>query len=317
MESLFAVKNDNHDVLGKLLYFGLGGVLIERDKLTEICEDMNLPVGVGTRLSEVDAFRSATGDIYDRIVDHDYGELRVRKIYCRDNEKSENIVSRELVCETLGQTTNQYLKLANLYYDRDSRYFYYSIEDYGSGLDVDGYCRQAEELFELYKRCVGRNQLENLVDNFLRSMDSLKVSVHGKVFFIPRKTMHHVALFEDFLEAVNLHNKRTGSLTVNSLFVADDAKQRSKMTAEFYNTVRQEIGLYMEKMETFIANGGTSPAIMDRWVNKVQALESKKKDYESLLQCELDELGDQFTTLKFLANELSVRADRVRLAKCA
>jgi hypothetical protein len=121
MENLFAVKTDNSDVLGKLLYFGLGGVLIERDKLAEICESMNLPVGVGTRLSEVDSFRSATGDIYDRLVDHEYGELRVRKIYCRDNEKSDNVVSRELVCETLGQSTNQYRKLANLHYERDSR----------------------------------------------------------------------------------------------------------------------------------------------------------------------------------------------------
>lgn len=76
--------------------------------------------------------------------------------------------------------------------------------------------------------------------------------------------MDQVALFKDFLEAVNAHNKRTGSLIVNSLFVADDAKQRSKMTAEFYNSVRQEIGLYMEKLENFIANGGSSPAVRDK-----------------------------------------------------
>ena len=33
MENLFAVKSDNNDVLGKLLYFGLSNVLVEREKL--------------------------------------------------------------------------------------------------------------------------------------------------------------------------------------------------------------------------------------------------------------------------------------------
>lgn len=317
MENLFAVKNDNSDILGKLLYFGLSNVLIERDKLAEICESMNLPVSVGNRLSEVDSFKSDTSDVYERLVDREYGELRVRKVYCRDNEKSDNIVSRELVCETLGSTTNKYRKLANIYYDKGDKRFDYSIEDYVSGLDIDGYCRRADELFGLYKRCAGRNQLENLADSFLHSMDALKVSVHGKLFFVPRKNMHMVDLFEDFIEVINSNNKRTGSLTVNSLFVADDAKQRSKMAAEFNSTVRAEINMYMERLENLIAGGGSSAAVMERWVAKISTLEAKKRDYEALLQCELDELQDQFQTLRFLSNELSVRANKARLAKCA
>lgn len=255
MESLFAVKSDSSDVLGKLLYFGLGNVLVERDKLIEICSDLNLPVSVGSRLSETDSFRSATSDIYDRIVDRDYGEVRVRKVYCRDNEKSDDIVSRELVCETLGQNSNKYRKLANLYYHKDGKYFDYTVEDYGSDLDISGYCDKAKELFELYKYCVSRNQLENLVDSFLQSMDGLKVNIHGKLYFIPRKNMHMVDLFEDFIEAINANNKRTSNLTINSLYVADNEKQRLKMTAEFYSAARSEIELYTERLENLIANG--------------------------------------------------------------
>jgi hypothetical protein len=317
MEKLFAVKNDGENVLGKLLYFGLSNLLIERDKLIEICSNMNLPVSVGTRQSEVDAFRSATSDVYERIVDREYGEIRIRKVYCRDNDKSDSVVSRELVCETLGQNSNTYWKLANLYYDKDSKIFHYLIEDYSSSLDVSAYCEKAKSLFELYKQCVGRNQLENLVDSFLYSMESLKVNVHGKLYFVPRKNMHMVDLFEDFIEAINSNNKRSGSLTVNSLFVADDEKQRGKMTQEFYHTARQEINTYIERLENLIAGNSNNPTLLERWVLKASTLEAKKRDYENLLRHELDELDDQYSTLRFMVNELTVRANNLRSQKCA
>lgn len=317
MESLFAVKNDSGDVLGKLLYFGLSNVLIERNKLIQICGDLNLPVTVGARISEVDSFRSATSDIYDRIADRKYGELRVRKVYCRDNDKSEKVVSRELVCETLDHSTNSYEKLANLYYYKDSKFFDYFIESYGSDLNISKYCEQAKEFFELYKYCVGRSQLENLTDSFLASMESLKVNVHGKLYFIPRKNMHMVDLFEDFIQSINDNNKRSGALTVNSLYVADDEKQRGKMTEEFYHSARQEINTYMERIEHLIKNDTSNPALLERWVSKVNTLEAKKRDYENLLRHELDELDDQYGTLRFLSGELSVRANKLRLEKCA
>jgi len=43
----------------------------------------------------------------------------------------------------------------------------------------------------------------------------------------------------------------------------------------------------------------------------------KKKHYEKVLQRELDGLDDEFGTLKFLAQELQVRADSIRFQKVA
>lgn len=51
---------------------------------------------------------------------------------------------------------------------------------------------------------------------------------------------------------------------------------------------------------------------MERWVTKVQALEQKKQHYEAVLQRELDGLDDEFSVLKFLSQELQVRANRIR-----
>jgi hypothetical protein len=56
---------------------------------------------------------------------------------------------------------------------------------------------------------------------------------------------------------------------------------------------------------------------MERWVTKIDGLESKKQHYEEILKHELDDLDEQYGQLRFLANELSLRANRIRQAKCA
>jgi hypothetical protein len=56
---------------------------------------------------------------------------------------------------------------------------------------------------------------------------------------------------------------------------------------------------------------------MERWVLKIQALEGKKRHYEEVLRRELDGLDDEFNTLKFLSQELSVRAQGLRFRKAA
>ena len=98
-------------------------------------------------------------------------------------------------------------------------------------------------------------------------------------------------------------------LSVNSFYIIDDAKQRDKMTEEFYSAVKKEIALYQEKADYLIQSGSRSPAVMERWVNKIATLEQKKQHYEEILRRELDGLDDEFETLRLLSQELSVRAD--------
>ena len=61
-----------------------------------------------------------------------------------------------------------------------------------------------------------------------------------------------------------------------------------------------------------IKSSSQSPAVMERWVLKVQALEEKKRHYEGVLQRELDGLDDEFSFLKLLSQELQVRAKSIR-----
>ena len=42
-------------------------------------------------------------------------------------------------------------------------------------------------------------------------------------------------------------NQNDNSLSVNSFYIIDDAKQRDKMTEEFYSAVKKEIALYQDR----------------------------------------------------------------------
>jgi hypothetical protein len=89
------------------------------------------------------------------------------------------------------------------------------------------------------------------------------------------------------------------------------------MTEEFYSAVRKEITEYQERADYLIKSGSQSPAVMERWVLKIQALKGKKRHYEEALRRELDGLDDAFNTLKFLSQELSIRAQGLRFRKAA
>lgn len=309
---LGAAEADRKHVLGKFLYFSLANLLVSKEELLELCDNMGIAYTSGNRVSVSDAFRSATGDIRVRVPVTEKGETNIYLAYCRDNKHTGKILSRELVKETLNSQTNQYEKLANISYDKVDNVFRCDNIVMDDAVDVRGCCRKAEELFELYRHCANRKQIETICANFLRSIEATKLSITGHMYFVPRIHMDKVDIFEDFITLLSGLNKNATPLVVNSFYIIDDAKQRDKMTEEFYLAVKKEIVAYQEKCDYLIKSGSQSPAIMERWVTKVHSLEQKKQHYEAVLQRELDGLDDEFSVLKFLSQELQVRANNIR-----
>ena len=245
-------QGDEAHMLGKFLYFSLANLLVDKGELSRLCEDMGIPYTGGTRLSVGDAFRSATGDIRERVPVTAMGETNIYLAYCRDNKHAPDILSRELVKD--------------------------------DAIDVSACCRKAEELFELYQKCANRKQIETICVNYLRGLEATKLSISGHMYFVPRTCMDKVDLFEDFIGLLGGLNRRETPLMVNSFFIIDDEKQRSKMTEEFYAAVKKEIATYQERADYLIKSGSQSPAVMDRWVLKIRALEEKKMHYEGVLR---------------------------------
>lgn len=312
-----AKEGDEAHVLGKFLYFSLASVMVDKEELDQLCKDLGMPYTSSARLSVSDAFRSATGDIKERkVVRHD-GEQKILSIYCRDNDHTDRILSRELVKETLNETTNQYHKLANIHFDKDDKTFGYGSLFPDEDVDALAFCQRAEELFEVYRRCANRRQIETVCINFLRSLEATKVSGTGHNYFVPRHTMTQVDTFETFIEGLNALNHNDSFLTANSFYLIDDAKQRDKMTEEFYAAVKKEIQEYQDRVDYLIKSGSNSPAILERWVVKISALEEKKRHYEAVLRRELDGLDDEFGNLKLMSQELSIRARGLRARRAA
>ena len=128
------------------------------------------------------------------------GAHHIYAVYCRDNAHTEDVYSRELVKETLNQRTNQYEKLANIFYDRRDNQFGYDNIGFDADIDPLNYCRRAEELFELYQVCANRRQIETICLSYLRMLEATKVSSTGHLYFIPRQHMDKVDTFETFIE---------------------------------------------------------------------------------------------------------------------
>ena len=320
MSSFIAVDDDGEGVLGKILYYSLSSILIEKQVLAQVCDDIGFPYTESRRMALIDAFKSATGDIYDSKTVRSTGGTEVYKVYCRDNQATGGIVSRELVKETLNSRTNEYRKLANITHTKDYGISYDGII-YDEHVDASSYCREAVELFELYQTCAGRKQVETLIKSFVESLQSVKLLAHGKMFFVPREYMHKLDILEDFitqLEENNEHrNPRRMPMDSNSMYVVDDEKQREKMAAAFFRSVRREISEYQDRANHLIQTGSQSPAIMERWVVKIESLEQKKREYEKILQRELNAIDDDFSSLNYLSQELQIRAREVRMSKAA
>ena len=116
-------QGDKAHMLGKFLYFSLANLLVEKESLSKLCDDLGIPYSGSKRLSVADAFRSATGDIRERVAVASQGESNIYLAYCRDNKRESGILSRELIKETLNRQTNQYEKLANISYDKADNAF--------------------------------------------------------------------------------------------------------------------------------------------------------------------------------------------------
>ena len=324
MENYMAINTADgkvEEIMGKYMYYSLPKLIVKAERVKEICSQIGFPIEVNENISITDAFRSATGEIHDRIEDNLFGELKIVKIYCRDNKKAEaDVLSRELVEETLYETTNTYRKLANITLDKSSGEMVLSDVDYTSDSDIRGYFHEAQRLFELYQECIGNRSIETMADKYISRLHATSISARGHHYFVPKAYMHEIALLEDFMDLVakeNLftyaNNRDSKYISINSMYVADDEKQRNKMAHEFYQDMGNEIEEYQRRILKLIQSGNSSQKILDRWEIKIQSLESKKREYETILKQNLSGIDEEFTMLRDMCDQFktTVRSSQI------
>ena len=317
-EQFMVINSDNgkqEEILGKYMYYSLPKLIVKAERAKEICNQIGFPIGVKENISVTDAFRSATGEIYERIAEKsEHGNEKTSLIYCRDNLRvTKDMLSRELVEETLYQSTNNYRKLANITLNKETGEMTLSDIDFSSGRNICGYFEKAERLFKLYQNCIGNRSIETMAEKYISDMHAISISARGYHYFVPKAHMHKISMLEDFMELIakeNLFtyaNKRDAKyISMNSMYVADDEKQRSKMAYEFYLDIGREIDEYQRRITKLIQNGNSSQRILDRWELKIQSLENKKSEYETILKKDLSGIDEDFTMLRDMCDQFKL-----------
>lgn len=309
MESLMAVHQNSEGIIGKFFYYSTSSILIPKTKFIEIGQAYGLPKFKPAKESRASAYRCATTALKDRVtVKGSDGTSHIYRIYCRDNKKEDaKYITRELVKETLNSRTNEYKKLANICFDKDNEIVIVENEVYDSDVDVRDYCLKAEELYERYCNCYTSDQVDSVIDDMLCRMQANSISIKGNLFFIPKQYLSLLNLLEDYIESLSRENLNTNLVHSNSMFVVDDERQRQKMTDEFYANYKRDIEFYQERIQHFIDNGCDSQAVIQRWMQKINALQMKKQTYEEILQRQLDDLNSDYAMLQMQGQELAVR----------
>ncbi len=309
MESLMAVHQNSEGIIGKFFYYSTSSILIPKTKFIEIGQAYGLPKFKPAKESRASAYRCATTALKDRVtVKGSDGTSHIYRIYCRDNKKEDaKYITRELVKETLNSRTNEYKKLANICFDKENEIVIVENEVYDSDVDVRDYCLKAEELYERYCNCYTSDQVDSVIDDMLCRMQANSISIKGNLFFIPKQYLSLLNLLEDYIESLSRENLNTNLVHSNSMFVVDDERQRQKMTDEFYANYKRDIEFYQERIQHFIDNGCDSQAVIQRWMQKINALQMKKQTYEEILQRQLDDLNSDYAMLQMQGQELAVR----------
>ena len=109
------------------------------------------------------------------------------------------------------------------------------------------------------------------------------------------------------------NNRDSKYISINSMYVADDEKQRNKMAHEFYRDMGSEIEEYQKRILKLIQSGNSSQKILDRWELKIQSLESKKREYETILKQSLSGIDEEFTMLRDMCDQFktTVRSSQI------
>lgn len=201
LSEIMTTASDGEGVLGKIVFYGLGGIMIDREEFERLRAACQFSAPTNFRSTPADAFRSATGDLHDRLV----RGTQIYKVYCRDNRQRRHTISRELVLEEVDSTTNMYTKLANIVLDKESEIITLEDAAYNPIVDSQPYFDQVQESFQLVPAAASTAGRWIPCSQNAGRHGGRQDTVTRGMYFVPRQHMARIDVFEDFLETMNEH----------------------------------------------------------------------------------------------------------------
>lgn len=298
------------ELLGKIIYFSLSNLFVDKEVLLALCSEYGIPYTNGGRVSGTDAFRSATSSVSGRVVVEIEGHKLICRVFFRENRRTNAQVSKELVLEVPGNNSNHYIKLANLCFDQDKQTVSSDNVVDDPRIDVQSYCKLAAERFARYKRCASRKKIETICTNYLHQIQATKMGSTAHIYFVPWTRAQETERFVDFVRALRHQNEDGTLLEIYSFPLMKSDEMQRLISAAFCECLLKELQDCTNRVRYLIDSDSRSPVIMERWKRKIEYLERKRKEYEELLHTKMGSLDAAFNQLNALSKELQ---DRVEL----
>lgn len=298
------------ELLGKIIYFNLSNIFIDREILSTLCGEYEIPYTNGGRVSGTDAFRSATSSVSDRVAVEVEGQQLICRVFFRENRRSATQLSKELVLEIPGHDSNHYIKLANLCFNQENQTVRNDNIVDAPCVDVQAYCALATERFERYKRCASRKKIETICTNYLHQIQATKLGSTAHIYFVPWTRAKEVERFVGFVRALRRNNEDGAAFEIYSFPLLKNDEMQRLISAAFCECLLKELQDCTNRVRYLIDSDSRSPVIMERWKRKIEYLERKRKEYEELLHTKMGSLDSAFDQLNALSKELQ---DRVEL----
>lgn len=334
--NLVGVKDGNNtNIIGKLVYYTIGRALVRDERIKDILQacgiDENMLQG---KFTNIHAFKTATKALEIKKRNRDLGDGRneMYRIRILDNEKEEDgdVIVREIKKEIIREKQNEMIHLGNFYFNRivekgnseepdPLRHkcpVSYDIRAGASNelnFDLDAECNKTVDLYEYAKFCYNENRIVNFIDSYVKcELDASPVSIHGKLYFVPRYKNDELAKLEQFIVMIDDENELDGNINFASIPVMSEDKYIREYTKEFYAMAEQEIETYQKRFAHFIEQEQASEKIINAWIDKVSKFINKKAKYEDVFKQSLNNLDDDIQIINRQIRELTIRAEKKR-----
>lgn len=267
--------------LGHLCWYTIYDVKVTRQEMINKFTEAGMPAKyLPNPISAVDAFRRATAELEEnRLPSHDkdkFVNYLVREVLC-----DKNVVVRHLIKEMVDAKNVRldYSKVAEIIFRRDDESI--KVIDYGANEKV----ANVESLYQEYRNCYNGQHIRRMVRTVLADMNPAAVRPSGGVYFVPLQYEESLFALEKLVKL--LHGE------FFTMPVIDQEKSRDMLYQKFKEQLRNNIQQMAEVLKT-----GASKNEMVKIIDGAKKMFEQIKEYEELLNRDLNDLKDEVEILK-------------------
>lgn len=302
---LIASKQEGQGRLGSLIWYSISRQLITPGDLKRMFDEVQMDHHwLPNNIRPSDAFRRATGDI----------QKRQRKVPTSDPTVFLNFLIREVYSDHKKVQRNVVIEQVNkkgrtLNYDPTATIIEFNKEDCSISIHTEEKANEGEQmakelalsakdLYGTYARHYEAQTLRSMVKNIIDSMTPTAVRPAGGVYFVPK---HHQIMLDKMVDLVNrLENSEAFAVP---LF--DTKSNRGMVNSK----LRDDVLAAIAKCRSVIGYPDPKKPQITDTLHEARRVMKTFREYQSIVNLDLEVLSDSLTKLKHLSIEVMQKAN--------